>query len=521
MKPGGRRIRTTAAIALVSAAALAAAGGRLPTLLEQRRQEHITQADPFENLPPLVAFTTVALGAFRGLLVDLLWVRSATLQQQGRYFELVQLADWITLLQPRFASIWAFHAWNLSYNVSVLFDEPGDRWRWVRHGIHLLRDRGLRYNPGSAVLYRELAWIFAHKLGEDMDLAHWHYKREWAAEMESILGGARPDLEELALAPDSREAWRRIPGAPELERRFAAMGLDPFDSRWLEPGARTGEAGRLLDAPAGRALRAFLRALRIRERTRMDPARMREVDAVYGPLDWRTPHAHAVYWAFRGRPHARREFDRLALDRQIFQSLTAAFLRGRVWTDPERNLFLMTPDPDLLPRVLAVYEHALSQRDDSSLRAAHAHFLIDAAIVCLSFNRVGRARDLHQELVRLYPDRADADFDRFAADTYREFVAHFATEPDRAAVESAFAQSYFWEAAGDADQAAGFERLARLAWERYMAERRDPAFREHAAPTDLEALRRAARDRAREALESGRPREPHRQPPGIPSLRDR
>ena len=46
------------------------------------------------EVPPLLAFTTVALGGFRGILADLLWLRAARMQEQGRFLELVQLSEW-------------------------------------------------------------------------------------------------------------------------------------------------------------------------------------------------------------------------------------------------------------------------------------------------------------------------------------------------------------------------------------------------------------------------------------------
>src|SRR4051812_45043764 len=51
------------------------------------------------NAPPVLAFTTVALGGFRGLIANALWIRANDLQQDGKYFEMVQLADWITKLE--------------------------------------------------------------------------------------------------------------------------------------------------------------------------------------------------------------------------------------------------------------------------------------------------------------------------------------------------------------------------------------------------------------------------------------
>ena len=78
------------------------------TVLVQKRLDTIVKEDKLvdegniEGLPPMVAFTTVALGGFRGILADMLWLRTNGLQQQGKYFEMVQLASWITKLQPKF-----------------------------------------------------------------------------------------------------------------------------------------------------------------------------------------------------------------------------------------------------------------------------------------------------------------------------------------------------------------------------------------------------------------------------------
>src|SRR6266436_7904704 len=96
------------------------------------------------NAPPVLAFTTVALGGFRGLIANALWIRANDLQDEGKYFEMVQLADWITKLEPSFTQVWLVQSWNMAYNISVKFTLPDDRWRWVERGIELLRDQGLQ-----------------------------------------------------------------------------------------------------------------------------------------------------------------------------------------------------------------------------------------------------------------------------------------------------------------------------------------------------------------------------------------
>jgi len=61
--------------------------------------------EPLVNAPPSLAFASVALGAFRGLLVDILWMRADKLKEDGQFFDAKQLAEWITVLQPRFAAV--------------------------------------------------------------------------------------------------------------------------------------------------------------------------------------------------------------------------------------------------------------------------------------------------------------------------------------------------------------------------------------------------------------------------------
>ena len=235
-------MKKTFAILLIVALFLAVAGALNVRLLEQRATAHLTQAPPTQNMPPAVAFTTVALGGFRGILADVLWMRAGTLQDEGRYFELVQLSDWIVKLQPRSSAIWAYHAWNMAYNLSALMASPAEKWRWVRNGIALLRDEGMAANPGSARLHQELAWLFLHKLGTDTDSAAGFYRAQWAAEVDS---GAVP----------------------------------------------------------------------------LDPALVRQIETEIAPLDWHTPQAQTIYWAMRGLPFARTDFEDLSLRRLVYQAL--------------------------------------------------------------------------------------------------------------------------------------------------------------------------------------------------------
>lgn len=298
--------------------------------------------------PPAVALG-VAMGALRGLFVNYLWIRATNAKEEGRYFEAVELARQITRLQPRFPRVWVFHAWNLAYNISVTTQTPEERWEWVNAGVRLLRDEGLRANPNDMLMHKELGWIFLHKIGGYTDDSNQYYKRQLAYEWQNVMG-PRPEVppdkrdrasmieiyakwvQDIVDAPDTRAALReRSPGAADI--------LDAFENELGEQAGydflrrdqlyqelkRTGQLKFVIDT-TGPKTGSFI-ALRDRfksesdwalainhvrkrvliDKYNMEPVRMVQVVRKYGPVDWRLPAAHSLYWAARGTDVGRME----------------------------------------------------------------------------------------------------------------------------------------------------------------------------------------------------------------------
>ena len=104
--------------ALALAIASALAGGSLQRLRVAGAAERAASETTW------VRYVMVGLGGFRGVISEVLWLRADRLQEQGRYFELAQLAEWINALDPRAADAWAFSAWNLAYNISAMTPKP-------------------------------------------------------------------------------------------------------------------------------------------------------------------------------------------------------------------------------------------------------------------------------------------------------------------------------------------------------------------------------------------------------------
>ena len=74
-------------ILLLLAAVLLAVSGRVQNFMNRDRvQLGLTIGEPLRDAPPLLAFTTVALGGFRGLISNYLWIRANNLQLDDKIF---------------------------------------------------------------------------------------------------------------------------------------------------------------------------------------------------------------------------------------------------------------------------------------------------------------------------------------------------------------------------------------------------------------------------------------------------
>lgn len=403
-------------------------------LNRQREEMKLTyRAEMLENAPPFLAFTTVALGGFRGLISSYLWLRMNELQQDEKYFEMVQLADWITKMQPRFPAVWVHQAWNMGYNVSVKFPDHADRWLWVQRGIALLRDEGLKYNPEEPLIYHELAWHFQHKMGANLDNAHNHYKVMWAGEMNPILGN-RPDFDAL-IKPQTDEQKERA---------------------------------RLL-----------------REKYKLDPAVMKRVDQIYGPLEWRLPETHAIYWGWLGLEKtkdnvARRELF-IKLRRVVFQSMQLAFIRGRLVENKYDRSYETAPNLDIAAKVNQAYEEQLAEATPDmkeNVANAHRNFLKLAITQFYMHNREKEAADWLRYLAQHHADflrstepsvvAGGVNFDQFVLMRVQEQMGTGGKDKTQSSIEAMLGRHFYELAIGEDDRAVGFERMARGVYKLYQ-----------------------------------------------------
>lgn len=378
-----RATRTQLIAAGVMVLALAASGVLAVGLSASAGRHRLVYTDQAtEGDPPQVGLG-IAMGAFRGLFVNFLWIRANQLKEDGRFYEAIDLARAITKLQPRFPQVWVFHAWNMAYNISVSTQTPEERWQWVQAGIRLLRDQGIPANPNDMLIHKELAWIFLHKIGGYMDDANLYYKRQLAAEWTLVLGPPpRPEardrdlayvtkkyadwLRPIAEAPRSpEEVVQREPLTAELVQRLRAeAGIQPgmplLHAYAVGQAIVTSGARALYEARMPQSERAVLKLIEdpkyssawstlipyVRRRVlediyHMEPERMLRYTEKFGPLDWRHHGAHGLYWGQRGvenafprvREHNKRDFDFVNSGRIVIQALQELWRTGDVTFD--------------------------------------------------------------------------------------------------------------------------------------------------------------------------------------------
>lgn len=413
---------------LLLAVLLIAASAGFQSALNQQREDPalgLTQSRGLENAPPLLAFTTVALGGFRGIIANMLWIRATRLQDEGKFFEMVQLSDWITKLEPHFSQVWANRAWNMAYNISVRFTAEVDRWRWVKAGVELLRDEGLKYNPKDALIYRELGWLFQHKMGYFLDEAHRYYKVAWFAEMTAVMGPGATNINLLVNPPND-----------DMKKRVEVL----------------------------------------KESYKLDPAVMAEVEAKYGPVEWRLPEPHAIYWGHLGLKNcpdnALNHDNLITLRRLIYQSLHALVLRGRIVGVTTNGYLQTSPRFDLIDIVDRTFETLKGEEKTArgySIMTAHRNFMREVVYQLYAANRKAEAQKWFTRVREKYPEMTDGEtaMEPYALKRLDELIQEGNYQRTKPVIMGFLEAEIYAELDDQTDEALNFAGLASYVYARF------------------------------------------------------
>jgi hypothetical protein len=424
---------------------------KLDSINAQRSEMKLVMNEPLQNAPPSLAFATVALGAFRGLIVDVLWIRADQLKEEGKFFDAKQLAEWITLLQPRFAAVWDFHGWNMAYNISVSIpaSRPQERWQWVKNGYELIRDKGIPTNPKNIDLYRSLAWIFQHKIGNVMDDCHKYYKLQLYHGIKPMLGDeTEAYYKKLANAPENLNDVLTDPCTVKFVNELAKTDaifakpeylVDNYLTLRQTPSRFPKETFAVIDRYRGTEsldkFDIFAKAYYLRNTWKLDPKFMVELNEKFGPIDYKDPNnvlpldwtqadVQAMYWGALGLKIAGKteySFEELGTDRIVFHAIQTLYTRGKmiIYTSkvpspddpnvmvPQESVFLY-PDLryfDRYDKLLRTLKDKYRQRgqDDEILDVPYRNMLKRAVLLFYQAGHADKATKIYNTLRQEYP----------------------------------------------------------------------------------------------------------------------
>jgi len=184
---------------------------------------------------PLAAATSAAMGGFRGIAVDILWIQADSMINKKQFYQLAAYYELISVLQPNFPAVFQFNAWNLAFNISAEWGRPEEKWDWLKKGIEFA-EKGFEFNPDSAALALDIAFLYSHKvdseqyfidkLREEKGLNHYEEAAKWA-------------LRAANLARQKGESGLN-------ERRFACNALLRY-GKYVATLGNLAEAKRILD----------------------------------------------------------------------------------------------------------------------------------------------------------------------------------------------------------------------------------------------------------------------------------
>lgn len=133
-------------------------------VLAQQRTEYRLAESEIGEIDPTSETMKLATLGMRGVACTVLWQQANEAKLKENWDKFAAVLRQISKLQPHFINVWVFQSWNMSYNVSVEFDDYRYRYHWVKKGIDYLIE-GTRYNQRDVRLLWHLGWVFGHKFG--------------------------------------------------------------------------------------------------------------------------------------------------------------------------------------------------------------------------------------------------------------------------------------------------------------------------------------------------------------------
>ncbi len=191
--------------------------GRPGGVLAQYRDKHALSQTELGVIDPMSETVRLGTLGMRGVGSSVLWWTATQFQMKKDWTQLSATLDQISKLQPHSIAVWRYQAWNLSYNVSVAFDDYHDKFFWVIKGLDFMLG-GVRLNDKEPRLYWDMGWFISNKIGRADEAKY--YRRLFAG---------KKDTSETAAD------FRRGAGDDDAGKDFAPYYVKEFREKAVPP----------------------------------------------------------------------------------------------------------------------------------------------------------------------------------------------------------------------------------------------------------------------------------------------
>lgn len=135
----------------------------LAKLAQLRDKYELSQAKMMEIDPASETMKLASLG-LRGVAVNMLWMQAIEHKKKENWDQMASTLNALIKIQPNFIKVWEYQAHNMSYNISVEFDDYEYRYHWVKKGINFLTE-GIPYNYTDHRMTDNLGFFSGMKIG--------------------------------------------------------------------------------------------------------------------------------------------------------------------------------------------------------------------------------------------------------------------------------------------------------------------------------------------------------------------
>ncbi len=133
-------------------------------IISRLRNEHELSQAKLSEIDAASEALRFSLLGMRGIASTSLWLQANEAKKNEDWNSFEATLNTLVKIQPNFVKVWEYQAHNLSYNVSVEFDDYEFRYMWVKKGINFLTE-GIPFNRRDHRITDNLGFFTGQKIG--------------------------------------------------------------------------------------------------------------------------------------------------------------------------------------------------------------------------------------------------------------------------------------------------------------------------------------------------------------------